>query len=179
MNETVDLRYPIGKFQPPQSIDDVNIPMHIGIIASFPENIRKATGELSDSQLDTPYREGGWTIRQVVHHVADSHVNSYCRFKLAMTEDNPTIRPYLEARWAELEEAKTAPIIYSLNILDAIHARWVLFLETLSTDDFNKTFYHPENKRTMTLFDALAMYSWHCNHHLAHINNLKTARNWL
>ncbi len=172
------LRYPIGKFQPPQSLDDVNIPSHITVICTLPANLRSATINLNDAQLDTPYREGGWTIRQVVHHVADSHINSYCRFKLAMTEDNPAIRPYFEDRWAELQEAKTAPIDFSLNIIDAIHARWVLFLGTFKPSDFRKTFFHPEHQRTMSLFEALAMYSWHCEHHLSHIRNLKIKMDW-
>lgn len=178
MTTTVDLRYPIGKFQAPQSIEHVNIPEHIAVISQLPKKLREATMALNDIQLDTPYRDGGWTVRQVVHHIADSHVNSYCRFKLAMSEDNPTIKPYFEEKWAEFEDAKSAAVFHSLNLVEAIHGRWVLFLRSLTDDDFKRTFFHPEHKRSNSLFHALALYSWHSEHHLAHITELKKRNNW-
>ena len=140
--------------------------------------MKKVVTGLNDQQLDTPYRDGGWTIRQVVHHTADSHLNCYIRVKLALTEDNPTIRPYLEAKWAEIPEAKTAPVEVSLNILDAIHHRMNLMLRNLTVDDLDRTFYHPENKTTRTLKTILALYAWHSRHHLAHITELKKRKGW-
>ncbi len=173
-----ELRYPVGKFQLPEVTDARSIPVHIAVLEAFPTRIRLETESLSDLQLDTPYRENGWTIRQVVHHVADSHINSYCRFKLAMTEENPTIKAYFEDRWAELPEAKSAAVAISLNIIAAIHIRWVMFLKNLSIADYERTFFHPEQKRSISLFQALCIYSWHCNHHLAHITGLKSRMGW-
>lgn len=172
------LKYPVGKYTALQSFEAVTIPLHITNIAALPEKLRKATGSLNNEQLDTPYRENGWTIRQVIHHLADSHINSYCRFKLAMTEDNPVIKPYLEDKWANFDDARTAAIDYSLNIIEAVHGRWVLFLKTMDTHDFKKTFFHPEHQRVVSLFQALALYSWHCDHHLAHITELKKRSGW-
>ena len=173
-----ELRYPVGKLNLPDPSDAKQLKEHIEIIAAFPARLRQESAHLDNEQLDTPYRENGWTIRQVVHHVADSHVNSYCRFKLALTEENPTIRPYFEDRWAELQESKTAPVSYSLQLVDAIHARWVLCLNNMSEADYDRTFFHPEMKRSMTLYQALCMYSWHCRHHLAHITELKKRKSW-
>jgi len=173
-----ELKFPVGKYTAPQSIEAVNIPLHITTIAALPEKLRKATESLNNEQLDTPYRENGWTIRQVVHHLADSHINSYCRFKLAMTEENPVIKPYLEDKWANFDDAKSASIDYSLNIIEAVHGRWVLFLKAMNTDDFKRTFFHPEHQRAVSLFQALALYSWHCDHHLAHITELKKRSGW-
>ena len=178
MTTLEDLRYPVGKFHFPDSMEPGKIPGPIAIIETFPLKLRQETASLDDVQLDTPYRENGWTIRQVVHHVADSHINSYCRFKLAMTEINPVIKPYFEDRWAALPDGSTAPVDYSLNIVDAIHARWVLFLKNLDTKDFDRTFLHPEHNRTFSLYQALCMYSWHCDHHLAHITSLKKRKGW-
>ena len=178
MNDTEQLKYPIGKFQYPQSIDDVNIPSHIDIIARLPLKLREATVALDDSQLDTPYRPEVWTVRQVVHHLADSHINAYCRFKLAMSEENPVIKPYLEALWAEFEDGKSAPIFHSLNLLDAVHGRWIIFLKSMKKEDYKRTFLHPEYQKTMFLFQTLNMYSWHCEHHLAHITELAKRKGW-
>jgi hypothetical protein len=178
MNATADLRYPIGKFTYPQSIDDVNIPDHIEIIERLPLRLREATVALDDSQLDTPYRPAGWTVRQVVHHIADSHVNSYCRFKLAISEDNPVIKPYLEAKWAEFEDGKSAPVFLSLNLIDAVHGRWVIFLKSLGKEQFQRTLFHPEYQRSLTVFQLLGLYSWHCNHHMAHITELAKREGW-
>ena len=173
-----NLRYPIGKFVYPESKEPALIPSHVNVIELFPSKLRFETSGLDDSQLDTPYRENGWTIRQVVHHVADSHLNAYCRFKLALTEENPVLRPYFEDRWAELTEARTAPIALSLNIIDAIHARWIVFLKNLTVQDYDRTIIHPEYNRSMTLYQVLCLYSWHCEHHLTHITGLKNRKGW-
>ncbi len=177
--ETLEaLKYPIGKFKFPQSTDDLNIAAHIAIIEALPALLCDTVKGLSEEQLDTPYREGGWTIRQVIHHLADSHMNSYCRFKLALSEDNPVIKTYREDLWAEFADGRSAPVLISLNLLDAVHARWVIFLKSLSKPDFNKTFFHPEHQKSITLLHALNLYSWHCEHHLAHITGLKKRQGW-
>jgi hypothetical protein len=178
MDDIEKLRYPVGRFSAPASPSDANIPQYIKTLEDFPGLIRKETEFLDDRQLDTPYREGGWTIRQVVHHVADSHINFYCRAKLAMTEENPVIRPYFEDRWAELPEARTAPVKISLELLESIHTRLVLFLKNLQPGDFLRTYVHPEYGKTYFLYQVLANYHWHCNHHLAHITRLKQKMNW-
>ncbi len=172
------LRYPIGKFKAPESFTPEMINGYISTIEKFPAALVKAVQGLNDGQLDTPYREGGWTIRQVVHHVADSHMNSYIRFKLVVTEDNPTIKTYHEDRWAELEEAKHAPVQISLSLIEALHKRWVAFLKTLSPDDFKKTFHHPDSKADVSLNRTAALYAWHCNHHLSLITELKKMMGW-
>jgi len=179
MELTLDqLRYPIGKFKAPENYTTETISEYVTILENCPGLLRKAVQGLNDSQLDTPYREGGWTVRQVVHHLADSHINSYMRFKLAVTEDNPTIKPYMEDRWAELEEAKHAPVELSLTLIEALHKRWVAFIKTLSPDELKKTFYHPGSKRDLSLNWTLGLYAWHCNHHLAHITELKKRMGW-
>ncbi|HXH17866.1 MAG TPA: bacillithiol transferase BstA [Chitinophagales bacterium] len=172
------LKYPIGKFSKPVSVSPVDISKWINEIATLPGWLRKEVEPLSNSQLDTPYRPEGWTVRQVVHHLPDSHVNGYIRFKLALTEDNPAIKPYMEDRWAELPEAKTAPVKISLDLLDTIHQRWVLMLRSLTPEQWKRTFYHPERKRENRLDEVLAMYAWHGKHHLAHITELKKRMGW-
>jgi uncharacterized damage-inducible protein DinB len=172
-----DLRYPIGKFQPPASVTDAERAALVDQIAALPAELRSAVSTLDDTQLDTPYREGGWTVRQVVHHVPDSHVNAYTRFKLALTEDVPTIKTYEEAQWAELPEARSAPIGVSLALLEALHQRWVLLLRVLAPAQFARTFRHPE-MGVMTLDQQIAMYAWHGRHHLAHITSLRTRMGW-
>jgi uncharacterized damage-inducible protein DinB len=173
-----DPRYPIGKFSATEIINGEQVQNYINVLKTFPKKLREEVSVLNDEMLDQPYRENGWTIRQVVHHLADSHMNSYCRFKLAYTEDNPVIKSYLEAAWAETEDAKKAPVYISLNLIDSIHARWVIFVESLEETDLEKSFYHPQNKRNIRLKEALALYAWHCNHHLAHIINLKKEKKW-
>ncbi|MEO8085286.1 MAG: YfiT family bacillithiol transferase [Bacteroidota bacterium] len=173
------LRYPIGKFSAPPSVSKEDIQGWIQTIEQIPSQMREAVKNLDDAQLDTPYRDGGWTIRQVVHHVPDSHMNAYIRFKLALTEDNPAIRPYLEDRWAELPDSKSAPVGTSLDLLEAIHKRWVLVLRNMSATDFKRTFFHPENKVTRSLEIVLSLYDWHSRHHLAHITSLKEIRGWI
>jgi hypothetical protein len=172
------LRYPIGKFTAPVMVNLEDISRWIQTIESLPAKMREAVRGMSDAQLDTPYREGGWTVRQVIHHMPDSHMNAYCRFKLALTEDNPAIRPYLENRWAELPEAKSGPIQVSLDLLDALHKRWVLVLKNMTAADYKKTFYHPESKVTRSLEVVLCLYDWHSRHHLAHITELKRRMSW-
>lgn len=172
-----DLRYPIGKFQAPAYVTDAERTGFVDQIAALPGEMRRAVGGLDDAKLDTPYREGGWTVRQVVHHVPDSHLNAYARFKLALTEDTPTIKTYEEARWAELPEARSAPIAVSLALLDALHQRWVLLLRVLAPVHFGRVFRHPE-MGPMTLDQQVAMYAWHGRHHLAHIGSLRTRMGW-
>ncbi|HLI30711.1 MAG TPA: putative metal-dependent hydrolase, partial [Terriglobia bacterium] len=146
-------------------------------IEEVPARLRAAVKGLSDAQLDTPYREGGWTVRQVVHHLADSHMNSYVRFRLALTESEPTIKTYDQTRWAELRDARTAPVEPSLALLESLHKRWVLLLKSLEAADFSRTFRHPD-RGTMTLDQNLALYAWHGRHHVAHITSLRERMGW-
>ena len=173
-----DLRYPIGKFEWPRDVTATERQCHIRDIAELPGNLRAAVSGLIDSQLDTPYRPGGWTVRQVVHHLPDSHLNSYVRFKLALTEGQPRIKPYDEARWAEIEEARSAPVEVSLALVDALHRRWVLMLENMTDADFERTFDHPEIG-IVSLKAILASYAWHSRHHVAHIQALRKRMGWL
>lgn len=173
-----ELKYPIGKFQFPKEINSEMIINFIHIIENFPIKISNEVNNLSDEQLDTQYRPEGWTIRQVVHHCADSHMNAFIRFKLALTEDTPIIKPYLENKWAELSDSKLIPIDSSLKIIEGLHHRWSILLNNLSNDDYKKEYLHPETNRKFKLNEALALYAWHCNHHLAHITNLKKLKGW-
>jgi hypothetical protein len=173
---TVDPRFPVGKFRRAEA-DVTNHPAHIADIAALPEALRAAIDGLSDTQLDTPYRDGGWTVRQLIHHVADSHMNAYVRMRLALTEDWPTIIPYDEKLWAELPDSRTAPIDLSLRILDGLHARWVLLLSSLEGDQWHRGYNHPVNGR-QTLAEAVALYAWHCRHHTAHITELRKRMGW-
>lgn len=172
-----DLRYPVGKFQSGGEATDEERKLLIGQIEEAPANLRAAVNGLSNEQLDTPYRPGGWTVRQVVHHLPDSHLNSYVRFKLTVTEETPTIKTYEEHIWAELPEARTAPIDISLDLLEALHKRWILFLRSLNPKDFTRTLNHPENG-LMTLDNLLRLYAWHGRHHAAHITSLRERMGW-
>jgi hypothetical protein len=173
----MDLSYPIGKFPLPKSVAPEMRPQWIGEIEAAPARFREAVQGLTERQLDTPYRPGGWTVRQVVHHVADSHLNSYVRFRLALTEDEPTIKPYDQAKWAELCDARMAPVEPSLQLIDSLHQRWVVLLRSLSDADFARTFRHPE--RGVSRLDTnLAMYAWHSRHHAAHITGLRERMGW-
>ncbi len=174
---TNDLRYPIGGFTRPSDVTDAARQQYIDEIAATPVHLRVAVDGLSDEQLDTPYRPGGWTVRQVVHHVPDSHLNAYVRFKWALTEDVPPIKTYDEKAWAELVEARTAPIDLSLALLDALHERWVLFLRALPEADYARAVQHPEWGR-VTLDMFLALYAWHGRHHVAHITSLRERMGW-
>ena len=173
----MDLRYPIGKFNWSGSTTSLERERLIEQIAATPQRMRAAVAGLSDAQLDTPYRDGGWTIRQVVHHVPDSHMNSYIRFKFALTEDEPTIKPYDEARWAELIDARTAQIEPSLNLLEGLHDRWALFLRSLSAEQTKRRFHHPE-LGVVTIEQYIALYAWHGAHHVAHITSLRERKGW-
>lgn len=174
---TDDPKYPIGRFRFPAETDSTEHRDFINDISATPRLLRDAVAGLTDEQLDTPYREGGWTVRQVVHHLPDSHMNSYVRFRLALTEDVPTIGTYEEARWAELSDAKTAPIAFSLDLLETLHARWVMLLTSLSVADLQRAFIHPEHGR-LRLDQLLALYAWHGRHHVAHITSLRHRKGW-
>ena len=172
-----DLRYPIGKFHFDGPLTSQQKHAALDDIATAPANLRAAIKGLSEAQLDTPYRPGGWSVRQVVHHVPDSHLNSYVRFKLALTEDEPTIKTYAEDRWAELADTKATPVEVSLTMLDALHDRWVRLLRSLSPEDWKRTFRHPE-LGAMTLEKTLALYAWHGRHHVSHITSLRDREGW-
>ena len=172
------LRYPIGPFSPPDHVSEDDRQQYIEEIAHLPRQITEATDGLSDEQLDTPYRDEGWTVRQVVHHLPDSHMNAYTRFRIALTEDSPTIRPYREDRWAELSDARTARIQPSLQLLTSLHQRWVMLLQSLTDEDFARVYVHPEQDQPVPLSVALANYAWHGKHHLAHITTLKERKAW-
>lgn len=172
-----DLRYPIGKFTPKPSTTDVERAELIRQIEETPRELQKAVDGLNEEQLDTPYRPQGWTVRQVAHHLPDSHLNAYIRFKLGVTEQHPRIKPYDETAWAEMPEAKTADISMSLALLTSLHARWVAFLKNLKTEDFARTLDHPETG-SMTLDTLLQLYGWHGRHHVAHITSLRKRMGW-
>ena len=173
----MDPRYPIGDFAMPAQVSPVRRQQAIEEIAAAPSKIRAAVKGLSDSQLDTPYRDGGWTVRQVVHHVPDSHLNAYVRLKLALTEDKPTIKPYNEAAWAELADSKSTPIEVSQTLLDAVHVRFVHLWRSLKTEDFARKLVHPEHGER-TLDWLLFVYEWHGKHHTAHITELRKLKGW-
>ncbi|MFC9707384.1 YfiT family bacillithiol transferase [Paenibacillus sp. NPDC056933] len=170
----MDLRYPIGPFEHTGEVTLAQRKQWIQDIAELPERAREALHGLSEEQLRLPYREGGWMLKQVIHHMADSHMNSMVRFKLALTEDNPTIRPYYEERWAELSDSRELDALFSLQILDALHRRWVALLNTLTDADYAKTFYHPASKETTRLDYNLGVYAWHGRHHVAQITSLRS-----
>jgi uncharacterized damage-inducible protein DinB len=173
----MDPRYPIGKYEQPKDVTPAARKQAIEEIAAAPAKMRAAVKGLNDAQLDTAYREGGWTARQVVHHVADSHLNAYVRLRLALTENEPTIKPYAEGSWAELPDAKSAPVEVSLAMMDSLHDRWVRLLRTLSDGDYAKTFRHPEHG-VRTVDWLLFLYTWHGKHHTAHITQLRQAKGW-
>jgi uncharacterized damage-inducible protein DinB len=176
MTDLDGLRYPIGRFSPPASSLPSIRAAQIQTLRLLPERLRAAVAGLNDTQLDTPYREGGWTVRQVVHHIADSHAVSFIRTKLALTEDWPTINPYNEVAWANLADSRL-PIDVSLGLIAGLHARWAALLESLADEDFQKGYNHPERGR-QTLAMALAMYDWHSRHHTAHITSLRARQGW-
>jgi len=175
--EANDLRYPIGKFQFPATVGNDDRLLFIEQIAETPANLRAALEGLTDEQLNTPYRNGGWTVRQVVHHVPDSHMNSYIRFRWALTEDDPPVKGYDEARWAELPDARTGPVEMSLTLLDALHVRWTALLRSLSEQDLERTFRHSE-LGSLRLDKVLSLYAWHGRHHVAHITALRHRMGW-
>ena len=173
-----DPRYPIGKFSYTGPLTAEQKQECLNNIEQTPARLRTALSGLSDQQLNTPYRDGGWTLRQLAHHVPDSHMNSYIRFKLALTEDEPTIKTYDEARWAELPDGKSSPIEPSLAILESLHKRWVLLLKSLAPPDWARKLRHPDHEKPMSLDDSLALYAWHGKHHVAHITALRERNGW-
>jgi uncharacterized damage-inducible protein DinB len=172
-----DPRYPIGKFSFSGPLTEEQRQQCLTDIEQAPERLRAALHGLSNQQLDSPYRDGGWTLRQVAHHIADSHMNSYIRFKLALTEDEPMVKTYMENLWAELPEAKHAPIDVSLALVDSLHQRWMLMLREFTEADWKRTFRHPE-MGPMTLEKTLALYAWHGRHHVAHVTSLRAKMGW-
>lgn len=174
-----ELQYPIGEFEYMEIASDEDRLILIENLAMVPMILRGEVEELTEDQLDTPYRKDGWTVRQVVHHLPDSHMNAYIRFKWTLTEIEPTIKPYEEALWAELFDGKRANIDISLDLLDAIHRKWDVLLRIMTSEDFEKAYHHPESGSRVTLNEALAMYEWHGRHHIAHVTSLKQRMDWI
>lgn len=172
-----DLRYPIGKFIPQMNMSEEERRECIRRIAETPARVSEAVKGLDDARLDTPYREGGWTVRQVVHHLVDSHLNAYMRFKLTLTEDNPTLKTYDEKLWAETADSRTMPVDVSLTLLESLHARWVSLLNSLPDTDFKRKCHHPESGPIDMEF-LLSLYAWHGRHHEAHITGLRKRKGW-
>ncbi len=183
MSEQIDLRYPIGKVEDQPFADkgaysEKTKEAHLLDIQNCPGLLENAVLNLDEHQLNTPYRDGGWTLKQVVHHVADSHMNAYVRFKLALTENNPVIKPYDEVAWANLSDTQNLPVNISLTLLHALHLRWVTFMKNMTEADWQRTIFHPEHKRSITLWNLLGSYAWHGKHHTAHITSLRERMNW-
>ena len=176
-NSPPDSRYPIGRWQRPPELDDLSLSYALETLGELPQTLRVAVEDLDEDLLDTPYREGGWTVRQVVHHLADSHSNMYLRIRLALTEDAPTIRPYDEKAWAALHDAEAAPVEWSLELVEALHARLLMLLRSLTPAQWARTYVHPENG-VMRLDEVASLYAWHGRHHVAHITALRTRRGW-
>ena len=173
----MDPRFPIGKYEPQPFSEKLKADW-INDIKFLPTGIENAISNLDASQIETPYREGGWTVKQLIHHVADSHMNAYIRFKLGLTEDNPTIRPYDQEAWSKLSDSEHIPVNVSVTLLHALHRRWHEILINIKDADFERTVYHPEYKKTMTLWYLLGMYAWHSRHHTAHITSLRERMKW-
>ncbi|MCR5889589.1 putative metal-dependent hydrolase [Hymenobacter sp. J193] len=174
-----DLRYPIGHAEVPQEpLTDGRRIALLAQLAVLPDQVRVAVAGLHPEQLDTPYRPGGWSVRQVLHHLPDSHMNAYVRMRLALTEELPTIKPYEEAAWAELPDVAATPVAVSLALLEALHIRWVTLMRQLTEEQWGRRFYHPGSQKEFSLDQALALYAWHGRHHLAHITSLRQRENW-
>ncbi len=176
--ELEKLRYPIGKFSVPEQISDTQLMEWIDALENYPSKLRSLVEGLSDQQLETPYRPGGWTVRQLIHHISDSHHNSYIRFKWALTEDNPVIKVYDEKKWAELHDTRTSPIELSLKHLEAVHAKLVNLLRGLDGADLKREFIHPDGNVTTDLKENIGRYVWHGSHHYTHIERLLQRENW-
>lgn len=172
------LKYPIGKYQKPAAYSPELLREWMTLIAALPSWMDVVIENLDEQQLQTPYRPGGWTVNQVVHHLADSHMNAYMRFKLAMTEDNPQVKPYIEARWAELPDNFSTPVNVSVTLLHALHRRWDALMQGMSDADWQRTFYHPEHKRDIPLWEIAALYAWHGRHHMEQVRSLRNRMNW-
>ncbi len=175
--DITQLQYPIGKFETPHDLDQTKVDVWIGTIARFPSDLKKLVSGLSEEQLNTPYRPGGWTIRQLVHHVGDSHMNSYVRFKWTLTEDKPIIKAYHEDRWAELPDSN-GDIAPALALVEALHKKWEVLLRQMCKEDLLCSFVHPESKAEIPLWVNVGLYDWHCRHHLAHISELVKREGW-
>ncbi len=176
MDPSIDhLRYPIGTFTAPESCSSAQLDAWISVIEEFPNRLSMMVDELTAAELSWKYRPNGWSILQVIHHCADSHLNAFVRFKLALTEENPIIKPYDEARWAELADSKLSPDL-SLTLLNAVHTKWVVLLRSLDDKDFDRTYFHPEHQTSFTLREVAGSYAWHCNHHIAHIQQALNAK---
>ncbi|KXZ23536.1 metal-dependent hydrolase [Bacillus nakamurai] len=176
--KTENLKFPIGEYKPAEFISAEQRQEWINTLEHAPAKLEHAVIAMSDSQLDTPYRDGGWTVRQVVHHMADSHMNGYIRFKLSLTEEEPAIRPYDEKCWADLHDSKTADCGASIELLTILHKRWADLLRSMTDAQFKRTFFHPATKETTTLENALGLYVWHSEHHIAHITELSRRMGW-
>jgi len=177
-SELEKLRFPVGNFSFPETVGESELRKWIAEIEQLPLHLSTAVKGLNDNQLNTTYRDGGWTLRQVVHHVADSHINAYTRIKLALTENNPTIKTYEEDAWAKLDDSINLPVEISLSLLNSLHLRWVYLLKKLSAKELEKTVFHPESKREMSIKFLISLYAWHSRHHTAHITSLRRRMNW-
>ncbi|MEN9952841.1 MAG: hypothetical protein RLZZ520_1109 [Bacteroidota bacterium] len=174
---SVDVRYPIGKHQMvPFSQEEKEA--RLADILFLPRMLEYAVLNLNDDQIQTPYRDGGWTVNQVIHHVADSHMNAFIRFKLGLTEDNPTIKPYIQSAWGETADVTAVPVNLSITLLHSLHHRWYELLKAISDDQWERTIYHPEQERKITLWELLLIYAWHGKHHAAHVTNLREQMGW-
>ena len=172
-------KYPIGEFRMPAEIHEKDLNEMMHELKEFPQRLQHLVQKFSEEQLDTPYREAGWTARQVINHLADSHMNAFIRTKLALTEEHPTIKPYNETTWAELPDSRNMPVAASMKIMEGVHLRWYQLFKNLTDKQLEKTFFHPVNEKSYTLKELLANYIWHGNHHYAHIENLRKEKNWL
>ena len=177
-NDMENLRYPIGRYQKPEAMTPELMQEWIKVLDVLPSWMDACIENLDESQLQVPYREGGWTIQQVVHHVADSHMNAYIRLKLALTEDNPTVKPYDEGAWAELEDVKRVPVNISVTMLHTLHRRMVAMLRYMKPAEWERTYFHPEHKRNFPVWEVVALYAWHSRHHTEHIRQLRQRMNW-
>jgi hypothetical protein len=171
--ELEKLKFPVGHYQEPAVIDRAQLEDWMMQIQLLPAKLHQLVSNMTEEELDRPYRPGGWTGRQVIHHIPDSHMNAYIRFKLALTEDHPDVRPYFEDRWAELADGKFAPPQVSLNLLDSIHQRWILLLRSLTDADLDRTYFHPASHKVFKLRSVIGMYAWHGEHHFAHVKSLR------
>jgi hypothetical protein len=172
------LQYPIGRYEKPASYTPGLLKEWTAVIRALPAWLDVSIENLDEDQLKVPYRPGGWSIQQVIHHVADSHMNAYVRLKLALTEDNPTVKPYSESAWAQLPDVTTVPVNISVTLLHALHRRMAALLDQLSEEEWQRTYYHPEHMRNFPIWEVVAMYAWHSRHHTAHIMGLRERMNW-
>ncbi len=172
------LRYPIGRYKTPDGHTPELMKQWTDVLTALPSWMDVCIENLDEAQLHTPYRPGGWTVQQVVHHLADSHMNSYIRLKLALTEDNPTIKPYLEQEWAKMEDTQALPVNLSVTLLHALHRRWVAIIKSMKPADLERTYFHPEQGRTIPVWELVAMYAWHSRHHMEHVRQLRQRMGW-